>query len=148
MCNICNFCLKEVKDESTVRLLDWMIYNIWLKYKILRVAVKHSPIYTHGAFEGHKWLSLDHYGNFLSKKILVAFIHGAQRNCGGVWWWLENAKLWNGKVSFWENLYNVIDRLYIVDWSIRIGLLMFENNFFLEPIYMIIQHDNSIQFNS
>jgi hypothetical protein len=46
MCDICNFCLKEVKDESTVRLLDWMIYNIWLKCKILSVAVRHSPRYS------------------------------------------------------------------------------------------------------
>jgi hypothetical protein len=54
MCNICNFCLKEVKDEYMVRLLDWMIYNIWLKYKILSVVVRHSLRYTYGAFGGHK----------------------------------------------------------------------------------------------
>jgi hypothetical protein len=58
---------------------------------------------------------LDHYGSFLSKKILVAFTHGAQRNCGGVYQWPPNAKLCNGKVSFLAKLYNVIDRLYIVD---------------------------------
>ncbi len=118
-CNICNFCLKEAKDESTMRLLDWLIYNIWLKYKKFSVAVRHSPRYTYAAFGGHKWLSLDCYGNFISKRILVAFTHGAQRNCGGVWWWPENAKFCNGKISFWANLYNVIDRLYIVDWSIK-----------------------------